>query len=189
MEAVHRHVGEPPDESAAPPHALPPGPVEDAAIRTKVSARDVLRALLDHLLPLFDLSYRPVALERVFTVIQVVATLGLLYAVTELAAYGFSRSIGRGLLNLLLLGPTILFGGLAMLRAALILLRSLAQIANRMEDLSRIASRMEDLGRVAANMEELGELPRWVRGLSPLRRLRTGPEVARRVGGDGPIEP
>jgi hypothetical protein len=129
--------------------------------------------VLAYVLPLFDLSYRRIPLERVCAVIQVVFTFGLIYSAAELAAYGFSVSITRGMLHLFLVGPMLLVGGLAILRAALIFLLALV----------RVADHMEGLDRIAGNMEELGDLPRWVRGLSPLRRLLPSGEPGRRVEG------
>ncbi len=188
MEAVHRHAGEPSAEGVVtPPRLPPPVTVREDGRRAGSRAADISRAALADIAPLFDITFQKVAIERVFAVIQVVATLALLYAAAELAAHGFALSVGRGLLNVLFVGPALVLGGLAVLRAAFVLVLALLRIADRLDDLGRIADRMDDLGRVADNMEELGELPRWVRGLSPLRRLRPGPEPPRR--GEAPPVP
>jgi hypothetical protein len=150
----------------------------DHRARSRVTA--IGRALVEHVAPLFGFGFRTISIERIFVVLQVVSTLALLYAAAELTASGFARSIGQGLVHLFLVGPVLVLGGLAVLRATMALVLALLRIAERMDDLERIADRMDDLERVADRMDDLGELPRWVRGLSPLRRLWQGAEPPRR---------
>jgi hypothetical protein len=101
-------------------------------------------------------------------VIQVIATFGLGYAAVEVVMWGFGVSLQRGVLHLLLAGPAVFFGGLAIVRCWLVFVLALVRIADNMEDLS--------------------ELPRWVRGLSPLRRLRPF-DVARKSAAFEPPPP
>ncbi|MBC7171445.1 MAG: hypothetical protein H5U40_03415, partial [Polyangiaceae bacterium] len=104
MEAVDRHA-----EGTA---AGTPSDLEPMAVRVKARLVDAQRFARTHLAPLFDLSYADVSLERLFSIIQGVATLALAYGCIEFTIVGFEASLLRGVLHLFLGAPALFFGGL-----------------------------------------------------------------------------
>ena len=140
----------PPVESRDSAWSRPSGA---ASLANRVNAKKeaLLGGARTWLGPVVSTDYRRMHAERLFPLVQVLIGLGVLYGTAELVVFGFSISIARGLVYLLVVAPVALLLTLALVRIAL--------------------SFMLALVRIADDIEELGELPRWVRGLAPRRML------------------